>query len=67
MPSTNVGSVKNRDLMIGLNYRLFWGVSLLAKGVIFDDDTAVELGVRWYFGDLIFGGRDSIVRFSQPQ
>lgn len=58
----DVGDVKNRDLMIGLNYRLFGGLALLAKGIVFDDDTGFELGVRWYFGDLIFGGRDSIVR-----
>ena len=58
----DVGTVKNSDVIVGLNYRLFWGVSLLAKGIIFDDDTGFELGLRWYFGDLIFGGRDSIVR-----
>jgi hypothetical protein len=58
----DVGTVKNRDLIVGLNYRLFGGLAILAKGIIFDDDTGFELGVRWYFGDLIFGGRDSIVR-----
>ncbi len=58
----DVGTVKNSDVIIGLNYRIGWGFAALAKGIIFDDDTGFELGVRWYFGDLIFGGRDSIVR-----
>lgn len=57
-----VGSVKNTDAIVGLNYRVAWGLSLLARGIVFDDDTGFELGVRWYFGDLLFGGRDSIVR-----
>lgn len=58
----NVGTVKNADVVVGLNYRLGWGIALLARGIIFDDDTGFELGARWYFGDLVFGGRDSIVR-----
>jgi hypothetical protein len=45
----------NRDLTIGLNYRIAFGITLLARGIIFDDDTGFELGARWYFGDL-FGG-----------
>jgi len=45
----------NRDVTIGLNYRVWSGITLLARGIIFDDDTGFELGVRWYFGDL-FGG-----------
>ena len=58
----DVGTVKNSDVTIGLNYRIGWGFAVLAKGIIFDDDTGFELGIRWYFGDMIFGGRDSIVR-----
>lgn len=58
----DVGTVKNSDVLIGLNYRLGWGFALLARGIVFDDDTGFELGVRWYFGDIIFGGRDSVVR-----
>ena len=58
----DVGNVKNSDVTIGLNYRVGWGFALLAKGIIFDNDTGFELGVRWYFGDMLFGGRDSIVR-----
>jgi len=58
----DVGTVKNSDVLIGLNYRVGAGFALLAKGIIFDDDTGFQLGVRWYFGDLIFGDRDTIVR-----
>ncbi len=54
--------LKNSDVTIGLAFRLGWGVSLTARGIIFDDDSGFDLGVRWYFGDLLFGGRDSIVR-----
>jgi hypothetical protein len=58
----DVGSVKNADVFVGLNYRVAWGIALLARGIIFDNDTGFELGARWYFGDFVFGGRDSIVR-----
>jgi len=58
----DVDTVKNADVTVGLNYRVGWGFALLAKGIIFDNDTGFELGVRWYFGDMLFGGRDSIVR-----
>lgn len=58
----DVGTVENSDVTIGLNYRVWGGLALLAKGIIFDNDTGFELGVRWYIGDAVFGGRDSIVR-----
>jgi hypothetical protein len=52
--------IKNSDVTIGLNYRLGWGVALLAKGIIFDNDSGFQLGVRWYFSDLY--GRDSFIK-----
>lgn len=58
----DVGPVKNRDVTIGLNYRVLEGFSVLVRGIIFDSETGFELGVRWQFGDLLFGGRDSMVR-----
>ncbi|MFQ5635473.1 MAG: hypothetical protein ACE5G3_09125 [Gammaproteobacteria bacterium] len=58
----DVSPVTNTDVIIGLNYRIGWDVALLARGNIFDDDTGFELGVRWYFGDALLDGRDSIVR-----
>lgn len=59
---TGVSNVKNADVTIGLTYRVGWGVALTASGIIFDDDSGFDLGVRWHFGDLVFNGRDSIVR-----
>lgn len=57
----DVGDVKNRDVTVGLNYRVFDGLSLLARGLMFDSETGLELGIRWQFGDLLFGGNDSII------
>lgn len=54
--------LKNSDATIGLVYRVGWGVAVTARGIIFDNDSGFDLGVRWYFGDLVFGDRDSIVR-----
>ena len=58
----DVGPVKNRDLKVGLGYEIWGGITLTANAIVFDDDTGFDLGVRWYFGRLIFGDRDSIVR-----
>jgi len=58
----DVGDATNRDMTIGLMYRVWDGIALTARGIIFDDDTGFDLGVRWYFGELIFGDRDSVVR-----
>jgi len=52
---------RNRDVKIGLNYRVYNGLSVLARGIIFDNETGFELGLRWQFGDFAMG-RDSIVR-----
>ncbi|MAF84299.1 MAG: hypothetical protein CL797_09370 [Chromatiales bacterium] len=56
----DLGSVKNRDVTIGLNYRVWEGISVLARGIIFDSETGFELGLRWQFGNLLFNDRDSI-------
>jgi len=58
----DVGNIKNRDVTIGLNYRVYEGISILARGIIFNNETGFELGARWQFGNLLFGDRDSIVR-----
>jgi hypothetical protein len=55
----DVGNVKNRDVTVGLNYKVFDGLSILARGLMFDSETGLELGLRWQFGDLMMG-RDSI-------
>lgn len=58
----DVGPVKNRDLKVGLAYQFKWGLTLTTNAIVFDDDTGFDLGIRWYFGKLLFGDRDSIVR-----
>jgi hypothetical protein len=57
----DVGDVKNRDVVLVLSYELFGGLAFTARGIVFDDDTGFDLGVRWYFGEAL-GGRDSLVR-----
>ena len=57
-----VGPVKNRDLKVGLAYNFWGGITLTGDAIVFDDDTGFSLGIRWYFGKLLFGDRDSIVR-----
>ena len=59
---TDLGSVKNSDLIVGLGYQVGLGITLTADAIVFDTDTGFALGIRWYFGNLIFGNRDSIVR-----
>jgi hypothetical protein len=58
----DLDSVTNSDFNVGLLYRVWDGVALTARGTVAGSDTGFDLGVRWYFGDLLFGDRDSIVR-----
>jgi hypothetical protein len=58
-PTTGSQSVKNRDLLVGIGYRVWKGLSLNGNAIVFDDDTGFDLGVRWYFGGLWDG--DSII------
>ncbi len=58
---SRLNDTRNRDVTIGLNYRMAKGLSVLARGLIFDSETGFELGVRWQFGDLLFGDGDSII------
>ncbi len=57
-----LNDVSNRDLTIGLNYRVFDKLAIMGRAIVLDSETGMELGLRWYFGDRIFAGRDSIVR-----
>jgi hypothetical protein len=56
------GTVTNSDIVVGIAYRVGWGIALTGNAIVFDNDTGFSLGIRWYFGDLAFNGRDSIVR-----
>ncbi len=57
----DIGSINNDDVTIGLNYRVYKELSVLGRGIIFDNETGFELGLRWQFGQRVFDGRDSIV------
>jgi hypothetical protein len=56
---TGSQSVKNRDMLVGIGYRVWKGLSLNGNAIVFDDDTGFDLGIRWYFGGLWDG--DSII------
>jgi hypothetical protein len=58
----DLDTVQNSDFNVGLLYQVWDGVSLTARGTVAASDVGFDLGVRWYFGDLLFGDRDSIVR-----
>lgn len=49
---TDLSNAGNRDITLGLNYIVWEGLSLVARGIIFDSESGFELGVRWGFGDL---------------
>jgi hypothetical protein len=54
--SGGLDSVSNNDILVGLTYSILPQLAVRARAIIFDDDTGLELGARWYFGKLY--GRD---------
>ena len=48
--------IDNRDAIIGLGYQVNDQLALRVLGIVFDDDTGIELGVRYNFASLL--GRD---------
>jgi len=50
--------VSDNEVSLALGYHLTDYLTLRARGVIFDDETGIELGARLYFGSFL--GRDSI-------
>ncbi|RMF96583.1 MAG: hypothetical protein D6727_07800 [Gammaproteobacteria bacterium] len=47
-------------IVLGLGYEIAGGLTLRARGVLFNNETGLDVGLRWYFGDRLFGGRDSV-------
>jgi opacity protein-like surface antigen len=45
--------IDNRDAIIGLGYLFNDQLTLRVRGVVFDDDTGIELGVRYSFASLL--------------
>ncbi len=58
----DIDTVQNSDLNVGLIYWVWDGIALTARGTVAGSDAGFDLGFRWYFGNLLFGDRDSIVR-----
>jgi hypothetical protein len=56
---TGSSTLKNRNMLVGIGYRVWKGLSLNGNAIIFDNDTGFDLGIRWYFGGL--WGRDSVI------
>lgn len=50
--------ISNNDVLLGLGYHVTDYLTIRAMGVIFDDDTGIELGGRLYFGSFL--GRDNV-------
>jgi opacity protein-like surface antigen len=53
--------VSNSDLILALTYGVTDQFAVRVRGLVFDDETGIEVGARWYFGRLI--GRDHLFRF----
>jgi opacity protein-like surface antigen len=53
--------VSNSDVILALTYGVTDQFAVRVRGIVFDDDTGLEFGARWYFGRLI--GRDHLFRF----
>jgi opacity protein-like surface antigen len=54
----NDSDIDNRDAIIGLGYLVNDQLTLRVRGIVFDDDTGIELGVRYNFASLL--GRDNL-------
>ncbi|MEZ5564883.1 MAG: hypothetical protein R3F24_04915 [Gammaproteobacteria bacterium] len=50
--------ISNTDIVLGIGYHVTDYLTLRARGIVFDDDTGIELGARLYFGNFL--GRDSL-------
>lgn len=50
--------IDNTDVLLGLGYHVTDYLTIRARGVVFDDDTGIEIGARLYFGSFL--GRDTI-------
>jgi opacity protein-like surface antigen len=50
--------LSDNEVLIGLGYNLTDYLTIRARGVVFDDDTGIEIGARLYFGNFL--GRDTL-------
>ena len=50
--------IGNSDVLLGLGYHVTDYLTLRVRGIVFDNDTGLELSARLYFGSFL--GRDAI-------
>jgi hypothetical protein len=55
----NLDDIKNIDIVIGLGYDLWEGVELTGSGIIFNNESGFDIGLRWNFGERLLG-RDAL-------
>ncbi len=51
-------NISNSDVLLGLGYHVTDYLTFRVRGIVFDDDTGLELTARLYFGSFL--GRDAI-------
>jgi len=56
--SLDDSDVSDNEVLLGLGYHVTDYLTLRARGIVFDDDTGIELGARLYFGNFL--GRDTL-------
>ena len=52
---TELSDVSKGNITVGIDYRVFRGLAILGRGIIFDSQTGFEVGLRWYFGGPFIG------------
>lgn len=55
----DLDEIENIDFVIGLGYELWNGLTLTGSGIIFNNESGFDIGLRWYFGDQLLD-RDSL-------
>ena len=55
----DLDEVENIDVVIGLGYEVWNGLTLTGSGIVFNNASGFDIGLRWYFGDALLD-RDSL-------
>ena len=56
--SLDDSNVSDNSVLLGIGYHATDYLTIRARGVVFDDDTGIEIGARLYFGSFL--GRDTL-------
>lgn len=55
----DLDDIENIDIVIGIGYELWNGLTLTGSGIIFNNESGFDIGLRWYFGDKLLD-RDAL-------